>query len=61
MAEGERPRTRDHLFVLRMWRDDEERGERWRAQITHVTSRERHYCTNDGELCEFIDRCRERT
>jgi len=57
---GERARTRDHLFVIRMWPDDGDTGEHWRAQVTHVASRERHYFTNYGELCEFIDRCRER-
>jgi hypothetical protein len=60
MTEAERPRIRDHLFVVRMWKDDADRpSARWRAQVTHVTSRERHYFTNYGELCEFIDRCRE--
>lgn len=60
MRDTERRRVRDHLFVVRMWPD--ETGQpfgRWRAQVTHVTSRERHYFTNYGELCEFIDRCRE--
>ena len=55
-------RSRDDLFVIRMWPDDgdDRPGPHWRAQVTHVASRERHYFSNYGELCEFIDRCRDR-
>jgi len=61
MSGNEGPRARDHLFVIRMWPDEGDRAiDRWRAQVTHVASRERHYFTNYGELCEFIDRCRDR-
>ena len=54
-------RPHDDLFVIRMWPDEAEDipAERWRAQVTHVGTRERHYFTNYGELCEFLDRCRE--
>jgi hypothetical protein len=56
-----RPRQRDEMFVIRIW-SEEERAVRtgWRASVTHVSSGQRHYFTNYGELCEFLDRWRDR-
>lgn len=62
MSSLEPRRPRDHLFVVRVWSEENEAsaGPRWRAQVTHVGTHERHYFTNYGELCDFLDRCRER-
>ena len=52
---------REQLFVVRMWEEHDAYGPpQWRAHVTHVVSRERRYFTNYGELCEFLDRWRER-
>lgn len=52
-------RSRDDTFVIRMWSENDRmvRGP-WRASVTHVSSGQRHYFTNYGELCEFLDRWR---
>lgn len=60
MSSVEHRRPRDHLFVVRFW--NEERtpdGGAWRGQVTEVSSRERRYFSNYGELCEFLDRTRK--
>ena len=56
-------RPRDRVFVIRIWPDEaaEQAGGRWRGQVTDLASRDRHYFTNYGELCEFLDRCKARS
>jgi hypothetical protein len=47
--------------VVRMWQEPDAYGPpQWRAHVTHVITRERRYFTNYGELCEFLDRWRDR-
>jgi len=59
MTRVQQRRTPDDLFVIRMWPADGDGSlVHWRAQVTHVASGERHYFTNYGELCGFIDRWR---
>ena len=50
-------RPRDRVFVIRIWPDEaaEHAAGRWRGQVTDLASRDRHYFTNYGELCEFLD------
>ena len=51
----------DEIFVIRVWSENDAaaRGA-WRASVTHVATRERRFFTNYGELCEFLDRWRDR-
>jgi hypothetical protein len=50
-------RSRDDMFVIRIWSEnDRVLRSLWRASVTHVSSGQRHYFTNYGELCEFLDR-----
>ncbi|HET9029963.1 MAG TPA: hypothetical protein VFN49_07280 [Candidatus Aquilonibacter sp.] len=52
---------REELFVVRMWEEHDAYGPaQWRAHVTHVVTRERRHFTSYGELCEFLDRWRER-
>lgn len=52
---------RDELFVVRMWFEGEYSVQTpWRASVTHVSSGRRHYFTNYGELCEFLERWRRK-
>ena len=52
-------RSRDELFVIRIWSEESAvPRSTWRASITHVVTRERRFFTNYGELCEFLDRWR---
>lgn len=47
------------MFVIRIWSEnDRVLRNVWRASVTHVASGQRHYFTNYGELCEFLDRWR---
>ena len=56
-----RRRPRDEMFVIRIWSENERiPRDLWRASVTHVSSGQRHYFTNYGELCEFLDRWRAR-
>jgi len=58
MASPQR-RSPDEMFVIRIWSEsDRTVRSLWRASVTHVTSGQRHYFTNYGELCEFLDRWR---
>ena len=53
-------RPRDEMFVIRIWSESDRLvRSMWRASVTHVSSGQRHYFTNYGELCEFLDRFRE--
>ena len=53
-------RSQDETFVIRIWSEsDRVVRSLWRASVTHVSSGQRHYFTNYGELCEFLDRWRE--
>ncbi|HZZ00662.1 MAG TPA: hypothetical protein VFE36_13925 [Candidatus Baltobacteraceae bacterium] len=55
------PRSRDEMFVIRIWSESDRMVRSlWRASVTHVSSGQRHYFTNYGELCEFLDRWRAR-
>jgi hypothetical protein len=56
-----RRRPHDEVFVIRIWSESDAltRGS-WRASVTHVVTRERRFFTNYGELCEFLDRWRNR-
>jgi hypothetical protein len=52
-------RSRDDMFVIRIWSENDRKvRSSWRACVTHVSSGRRHYFTNYGELCEFLDRSR---
>jgi len=52
-------RRRDEMFVIRIWSENDRLVRSlWRASVTHVASGQRHYFTNYGELCEFLDRWR---
>lgn len=54
-------RSRDEMFVIRIWSESDRMVRSlWRASVTHVSSGQRHYFTNYGELCEFLDRWRAR-
>jgi len=53
-------RPRDEMFVIRVWSESDRLvRSMWRASVTHVSSGQRHYFTNYGELCEFLDRFRQ--
>jgi hypothetical protein len=54
-------RPHDEMFVIRIWSESDRTVRHlWRASVTHVSSGQRHYFTNYGELCEFLDRWRSR-
>lgn len=40
---------RYNAYMVRIWQD----GSTWRAQVTHVDSRERRFFTSLGQLCLF--------
>lgn len=57
MSTAQNRRSRDEMFVIRIWAEsDKVVRNLWRASVTHVSSGQRHYFTNYGELCEFLDR-----
>lgn len=43
-----------HVFVLKVWREDEARRLGWRGQITHVASSTRQPVLHLGEISLFI-------
>ncbi len=49
---GKRP---EHLFVVRLWSESaaEPRGQ-WRGSVAHVSSGQKLYFANLGDLTEFI-------
>ncbi|MDQ2679626.1 MAG: hypothetical protein M3Y21_01190 [Candidatus Eremiobacteraeota bacterium] len=49
---GKRP---EHLFVVRVWSESaaEPRGQ-WRGSVAHVSSGQKLYFANLGDLTEFI-------
>ncbi|MDE2480756.1 MAG: hypothetical protein KGN02_01025 [bacterium] len=51
----------EDVFLVRIWCDDDRPNHApWRASVTHVTTSERHYFTDYGDLCEFLERCRRK-
>jgi hypothetical protein len=56
-----RAQRREDVFVLRIWSEaDDGYANSLRASVTHVASGERRYFGNYGDLCEFLERWRER-
>lgn len=44
-----------HLFVLRVWLEEEENGKsEWRAEIEHIPTREKRYFREWDKLFDFV-------
>lgn len=47
-------RRPEHLFVLRMWREEGGRDAAWRGCIDHIPTSQRIYFANLSDLTDFI-------
>jgi hypothetical protein len=52
-------RSKDEIFVVRLWYEPSRSGAVMRGQVHHPVSGQRRYFSNLGELCDFITNAQE--
>jgi hypothetical protein len=48
-------KRKEHLFVVRLWRETDGQPRTWRGSIDHVATRQRHYFSDIEALTSHIN------